>query len=105
MLVRIVKMTFSPDKTLDFQARFHKIKDEIIAFEGCELLELYQDKRDENVFFTYSYWKSEKELNRYRDSDFFKEVWASTKKMFSKKPEAWSVDKIVSLDQQNLIQD
>lgn len=103
MLVRIVKMTFSPDKTVEFQSRFHNIKDKIIEFEGCDLLELYQDKNDSNVFFTYSYWKSEKDLNRYRDSTFFKEVWSSTKKMFTKKPEAWSVDKIVSLDQQNLM--
>lgn len=103
MLVRIVKMTFSPDKTVEFKNRFHSIKDKIIAFEGCNLLELYQDKNDPNVFFTYSYWTSEKDLNQYRASFFFKEVWGSTKKMFAKKPEAWSLDKIVSLDQQNLI--
>ena len=103
MLVRIVKMTFSEDKTDEFQTRFHNIKDNIIEFKGCELLELYRDKSDSNVFFTYSYWKSEEDLNRYRNSDFFKEVWSNTKKMFSEKPEAWSVDKIVSLDQQKIM--
>ncbi len=103
MLVRIVKMTFSPERTDEFQNRFHSIKHKIIEFEGCDLLELYQDKNDSSIFFTYSYWQSEEDLNRYRNSDFFKEVWSSTKKMFSKKPEAWSVDKIVSLDQQNII--
>lgn len=101
MLIRIVKMTFSADKTDEFQTRFQSIKDNIIGFEGCDLLELYQDKNDACVFFTYSYWQSEEDLNRYRDSDFFKEVWSNTKKMFAKKPEAWSVNKIVSLDQQN----
>ena len=102
MLVRIVKMTFSADKTDEFQVRFHNVKDKIIEFEGCELLELYRDKSDSNVFFTYSYWQSEEDLNRYRNSDFFKEVWSNTKKMFTKKPEALSVDKIVSLDQQKI---
>ena len=102
MLVRIVKMTFSADKTDEFQTRFHNVKDKIIKFEGCELLELYKDKSDSNIFFTYSYWQSEEDLNRYRNSDFFKEVWSNTKKMFTKKPEAWSVDKIVSLDQQQI---
>jgi len=102
MLVRIVKMTFSADKTDEFQVSFHNVKDKIIEFEGCELLELYRDKSDSNVFFTYSYWQSEEDLNRYRNSDFFKEVWSNTKKMFTKKPEAWSVDKIVSLDQQKI---
>lgn len=103
MLVRIVKMTFSVDKTDEFQSRFQSIKQKIIDFEGCELLELYQDKTDKCVFFTYSYWRSEEDLDLYRNSLFFKEVWRDTKKMFTKKPEAWSVDKIVSLDQQNKI--
>ena len=102
MLVRIVKMTFSEDKTDEFQTRFHSIKHKILEFEGCELLELYRDKNDSSIFFTYSYWQSEEDLNRYRNSDFFKEVWSHTKKMFLIKPEAWSVDKIVSLNQQNI---
>lgn len=102
MLVRIVKMTFSADRTDEFQARFHKIKQNIIEFEGCELLELYQDKDDPSIFFTYSYWQSEKDLDRYRNSEFFREVWSSTKKMFTKKAEAWSVDKIVSLNRKNI---
>lgn len=97
MFVRIVKMTFLPDHVDEFQARFHSIKDEIIDFEGCDFLELYQDKEEKNVFFTYSFWNSEKELDAYRGSDFFKKVWGDTKKLFSQKPEAWSVDKIVSL--------
>ncbi len=102
MLVRIVKMTFSADKTDEFQARFHHIKENIIEFKGCELLELYQDRTDPNIFFTYSHWQSEEDLDLYRKSDFFKEVWGHTKKMFTKKPEAWSVDKIVSLNRQNI---
>ena len=102
MLVRIVKMTFSAEKTDEFEIRFHKIKHKILEFEGCELLELYRDKRNSNIFFTYSYWQSEGNLNQYRNSEFFKEVWSDTKKMFSEKPEAWSVDKIVSLKQQNI---
>ncbi|MCA0931089.1 antibiotic biosynthesis monooxygenase [Lutimonas saemankumensis] len=97
MLIRIVKMTFLPDKTDAFLTRFHKIKHKIIDFEGCEYLEIYQDKNNECIFFTYSHWQSEKDLNAYRNSDFFKEVWAKTKTMFCRKPEAWSVDKIVSL--------
>lgn len=97
MLIRIVKMTFADDKIDDFQDRFHSIKENIINFEGCQLLELYQDKSDPNVFFTYSYWDSQGDLDLYRKSSFFKEVWTNTRKMFTEKAEAWSVDKIVSL--------
>ena len=101
MLVRIVKMTFAIDKIETFKNRFQDLKDKIIMFDGCEFLELYQDKNRPEIFFTYSYWTSEANLNEYRNSDFFKEVWKDTKQMFTEKPEAWSVDKIVSLENRN----
>ena len=98
MLVRIVKMTFVPEKTDEFEARFQSVKQDILKFEGCDFLELYRDRKHANIYFTYSYWRSEKDLDHYRNSNFFKEVWSGTKKLFSEKPEAWSVDKIVSLN-------
>lgn len=101
MLIRIVKMTFAPENIEDFQETFHRIKHKIAAFEGCELVELYQDKHDKCIFFTYSHWQSEADLEGYRNSSFFKEVWRNTKKMFTTKAEAWSVDKIVSLNQRS----
>jgi autoinducer 2-degrading protein len=101
MLVRIVKMTFDKDKIVGFQASFNTIKEKIINYKGCELLELYQDRDDECVFFTYSHWASEEDLNRYRNSEFFKEVWSRTKMMFSEKPVAWSVNKMESLGNKN----
>lgn len=100
MLVRIVKMTFEENKIEDFLANFNIVKEKIIRFEGCELLELYQDRKDACVYFTYSYWKSESDLDKYRNSVFFREVWAKTKTMFSEKPVAWSVNKIISMRNQ-----
>lgn len=92
MLVRIVKMSFYPDKTADFVAIFNNSKAKIRGFEGCEHLELYQDKKDTNIFFTYSHWQSEAHLNAYRHSEYFGKVWKATKALFNDKPEAWSVD-------------
>ena len=97
MLVRIVKMSFDPSKIDAFLANFEANKDHIRNFEGCEFLELYRDKEHPNRFFTYSYWNSEADLENYRHSDLFKGVWAETKVLFNDKPEAWSVDKIFSL--------
>ncbi len=97
MFVRIVKLSFAPENIDTFIANFETIKHKIRAFEGCQLLELYQDKHNSNVFFTYSYWTSESHLERYRQSELFKGVWANTKPLFNAKPEAWSVDKIASL--------
>ncbi|WP_250432505.1 putative quinol monooxygenase [Hanstruepera flava] len=97
MFVRIVKMSFD-DKFIDvFLNNFHANKEAIRGFRGCQLLELYRDKHNTNVFFAYSYWNSEADLERYRHSELFKSVWSKTKPLFNAKPEAWSVDKVVSL--------
>ena len=34
------------------------------------------------------------DLNNYRNSELFKDVWSKTKILFNKKPEAWSTKKI-----------
>lgn len=97
MLVRIVKMNFKKEEIESFQALFQKKKELIRNFDGCQFLELYQDQNSPELFFTYSYWENETALENYRHSDLFQNVWAETKKKFGGKPEAWSVDKIVSL--------
>ena len=98
MLIRIVKMIFEPKEVENFQQLFNRNKNKIRNFEGCHHLELLRDKNDKNIFFTYSYWNDESALNNYRHSALFKEVWAETKVLFSAKPEAWSVDRLVSLE-------
>ena len=91
-------MSFQPDKVEEFLSNFEVNKTKIRAFEGCGFLELYRDKNVPNIFFTYSYWTSEKHLEDYRQSELFKMVWAKTKPLFNAKPEAWSVDKMASLE-------
>ncbi len=98
MFVRIVKMGFEPSKIDEFLANFENNKAQIRAFKGCEFLELYRDKNQSHIFFTYSYWNTEADLENYRQSDLFKTIWAKTKPLFNTKPEAWSVDKLVSLE-------
>lgn len=97
MFVRIVKMEFQEDKINQFLSNFEKVKNNIRNQDGCRLLEMYQDKNNRNIFFTYSYWETEQDLENYRNSDLFKGVWAKTKPMFNAKPLAWSVDKIHTL--------
>lgn len=94
MLIRIVKLSFHKKNIPTFLEIFEKSKEKIRNSEGCRLLELYNDKNNEEIFFTYSYWKSEQDLNNYRSSAFFNEVWSSTKVLFNNKPEAWSLDRV-----------
>jgi autoinducer 2-degrading protein len=96
-MIRIVKMTFKPEKVNEFLANFKKVKEQIRAFDGVEHLELLNDRNHANIYFTYSIWKSDKQLEKYRNSDLFKSVWALTKPMFIEKAEAWSVDSITKL--------
>ncbi len=98
MFVRIVKMSFEPSRIEDFLAHFEIHKMDIRNFEGCEFLELYRDISRTNVFFTYSFWNKEEDLECYRQSDLFKSVWSETKPMFNAKPEAWTVEKVASLE-------
>ena len=91
MIVRIVQMTFMPEKVNEFTTLFHERKQTIQSFAGCTHLELWQDNTHENIFFTYSMWDSEADLNHYRFSEFFKDTWGKTKVLFADKPQAWSL--------------
>ncbi len=57
MFTRIVKMEFKSDEVQNFLKSFELVKEKIRTFDGCSHLELYQDKNDPTIFFTYSKWK------------------------------------------------
>lgn len=97
MIIRIVKLTFKPEEVDSFKVLFESVKEKIRSREGCESLSLLQDKHDSRIFFTYSYWQSESQLNDYRHSELFEVTWRKTKAMFDDKPQAWSVDKLDTL--------
>lgn len=97
-MIRIVKMTFEPQRVPEFEALFNENKSKIRAFQGCNHLELLQDKNASNIFFTYSFWTDPKDLENYRQSELFQNVWSATKQLFCAKPEAWSVDQKVILE-------
>ena len=92
MIIRIVKLTILPDKTADFLALFQESKQFILNSEGCSYVEVLKDTKQPHLFFTYSCWDSEAHLNKYRDSELFKGIWARTKALFSEKAEAWSLE-------------
>lgn len=97
MIIRIVKMGFQESKIESFLKNFEANKIDIRNYKGCRFLELYRDKKDNSIFFTYSFWDSEEDLENYRKSDLFKSVWAKTRPLFNMEPEAWSLTKIESL--------
>ena len=91
MIVRMVQMTFREDAIKDFTDLFEARRQTIRNFRGCAYLELWQDNAQTNVFFTYSIWESQADLDHYRFSEFFKDTWSRTKALFSEIPQARSL--------------
>ena len=91
MITRIVKMSFSTDKTIEFIELFHSVKHKIVQFPGCKGVDLLRDVNNPAVFFTYSKWESINDLENYRHSELFKTTWFKTKQLFNDKAEAWSL--------------
>lgn len=97
MIIRFVKMTFQEEYVEGFLEAVNKRKERIRAFNGCTYLQIVQDIHQPNIIFSHSYWETEKDLNNYRHSDFFQEIWTETKPKFAAKAEAWSVKNIYEL--------
>ncbi len=97
MFIRIVKLSFHEENIPAFLENFELMKEKIRIAPGNRFLELYQDKNNKSIFFTYSYWETEQDLENYRNSELFDGIWSFTKKLFNDRPEAWSVDKLASL--------
>lgn len=95
MILRIVKMKFRPECREEFLELFNKYHSQINGFKNCLGVELLNEINHPEIFFTYSKWESEEDLNKYRESELFKLVWTQTKALFAEKAEAWSIIKII----------
>ena len=96
MIVRFVKMTFHDHWVDDFEVLFWQKQTLISRFSGCRSVELLRSistkEKGGTIYFTRSIWDSEEDLNNYRSSELFKSTWASTKALFSDRPEAWTLE-------------
>lgn len=95
MVTRIVKMSFRSDSTETFLALFEQYKKHIRNADGCMHLSLLRDQSAPHIFFTYSRWADESDLDRYRNSSLFREVWPATKALFAQPAEAWTLQEEV----------
>lgn len=97
MIRRIVKMHFKSDKVKEFEKIFAENREKIRVQEGCLDLVMLRERSDGVVYFTYSLWREETDLENYRHSQLFKEVWAHTKSLFAARAEAWSCEEVCRL--------
>jgi heme-degrading monooxygenase HmoA len=52
-----------------------------------------KDANHANIYTTLSHWEESSDLDAYRDSDLFKEVWGKVKVLFAAQPQAFSLEK------------
>ena len=97
MVTRIVKMTFRNDCAEEFLLIFEEYKSRIRAAEGCTELHFLRDTSDPRVFFTYSQWQSEMDIENYRHSETFGAVWPRVKVLFDEPAQAWTVESLAAL--------
>lgn len=91
MITRVVKLSIRPECVYEFKEIFYESQKLIRAFEGCSKVDLMKDLHNDSVFFTLSFWKTEDDLEAYRNSYLFKSTWSKVKTLFSNKAEAWSL--------------
>jgi hypothetical protein len=90
-------MNFKDEHVDDFKKLFNERKERIRNFSGCTYLELWQDEHQASIFYTYSIWNQASDLENYRVSELFQDTWATVKKWFNAKPQAFSTNKIIEM--------
>lgn len=91
-MTRIVVMNFKKGRGAEFRTLFDGWKDSIAAFPGCNSLRLVKDMSDPDRFMTISEWTAPSDLESYRNSELFANVWPMVKPMFRERALAWSVE-------------
>ncbi len=98
MLLRIVRMSFQPEKVDEFLSLFNQVSGRIRASDGCMYLKLMRDKDHPNILVTYSKWNDQSDLDNYRHSPLFSDTWAKTKVLFNDKPKAFSLEDLIMVE-------
>ncbi len=94
MVTRIVKLSIKPKYKKEFIALFLNYKNKITLSKGCKSVELLQEENAGDIFFTYSIWDSNQDLENYRNSKLFAEIWPTVKRLFNAKAQAWTVENL-----------
>jgi heme oxygenase (mycobilin-producing) len=97
MLIRIVRMHFTPEGVEEFLTLFNTHKEAIRHFTGCTHLQLLRDADDATIYTTLSHWQDEECLHHYRHSELFTTVWGQTKTLFAQRSQAFSLHRFIDV--------
>jgi|GEM_PF-318193 heme-degrading monooxygenase HmoA len=88
--LRWVQLTVDPAQHAVFLHLFKTYQSRIQNFPGCRSVELLEGS-ETGQFFTLSRWSAESDLENYRTSPLFAEIWPPVKATFSAPARAWTV--------------
>jgi quinol monooxygenase YgiN len=88
MILAIIEMTVLPAKRKELLQTVHALIQSIRKEKGCIKCSACQDVEDENTICMIEGWETQKELDRYLQSDLF-DVLLGTKNFLS---EPWEIN-------------
>jgi len=91
-MLRIVKLHIKPQKTKEFSSIFKAHKPKLLEMPGCKSVTLARDQEAESQFITISEWEYAADLENYRNSALFVQIWKIVKPMFAAKALVQSLD-------------
>ena len=91
MLIRLVRLPASEASLPRLRAVLAEVMPTVRQQRGCTHLELLADHDQPTVLYTLSHWNSDNDLQRYRQSEIFAQVWPRLKAELGDRPSAVSL--------------
>ena len=88
----MVRLTFSPETVDAFDEMYVQFEARIEAWPGCQMVRSMKVPGQPCQRATLSFWETQNDLDAYRKSTLFGEVWPATKAFCAAPPEAQSYE-------------
>ncbi len=94
MILRVVKMKVEDVKVDAFELFMNNLHDEKLRLQGCLHFDYFHEKKNKNIYYTYTIWEAEKYFKQYKKSELFKEVISTLKSLCVDEPQAWTIENV-----------
>ncbi|MDP6350350.1 MAG: antibiotic biosynthesis monooxygenase [Chloroflexota bacterium] len=93
MILRLVGLPVEPGQVAEMERAFAMARPRIAALPGCQQVSLLRTgEGEEPDFLTLSVWDGRDDLEEYRRSDLFREIWPAIRATLRDKPWAKTYD-------------
>ena len=94
MIIRVVKIPIKDASINSFIKRIPIISNEVRRVSGCIHNDIFRDKMKENIFYSYTIWNSDEDIEKYLGSQYYKDIWGDLWDYFEGTPKSWKIDNI-----------